>query len=195
MLTESYAPAAAIALTYTPDGSRLLVLDAAGGISVLDPTNLSQLSTWALGGPANSLACAPDGRTVAVAFGSWLEPETGWVECWSISEQRKIATYPASGAVGATRFTPDGRTLIIGCWDGLVTWRTLPEGEWIAERRLPKDVVAATAFSPDAAKLPLEAPPLPPDPVPLLDQPLAPTPSPQLIPEPGRVGRASGMKD
>src|SRR5207249_2695135 len=139
---------------YTPDGSRLLILDAAGGISVRDPQTLAQLASWSVEGPANSIACAPDGRTIAVSFGSWLG-EDGWVEWWSIPEQRKLANFPASAPVGASRFAPDGRTLVIGGWNGLVAWRALPGGELIAERQLNKDMVADTAFCPDAGTLPL----------------------------------------
>src|SRR5262249_53264550 len=107
LLAEAQAAAPARAVAYTPDGARLLVLDAAGGATVRDPHSLAVLGNWSLDGPANSLACSPDGRTVAVAFGSWLG-ETGWVECWSLTEQRKLASYPASGPVGAARFTPNG---------------------------------------------------------------------------------------
>jgi hypothetical protein len=145
-----------------------LVLDAAGGVSVLDPHTLARLDGWSVDGPANSLACAPDGRTVVVAFGSWLG-ETGWVECWSIPERRKLDTYPASAPVGAARFSPDGRTLVVGGWNGLVAWRAFPGGGLIAERQLTKDLVATAAFSPDAGTLPLVPPPEP-----------APPPSPVL---------------
>ncbi len=158
VLAETRIPAAARAIAYTPDGNSLLVLDAAGGITVHNPQTLATVASWSVGGPANSIACAPDSRTVAVSFGAWLA-ETGWVECWSISEQRKLGTYQAGAPVGATRFTPDGATLIIGGWNGLVTWRKLPSGELIAERELTKDVVATTAFCPDAGTLPLTPPP------------------------------------
>jgi WD40 repeat protein len=168
-LTETRVSASARAIAYAPDGSRLLVLDAAGAITVHDPQTLSILSQWSVDGPANSIVCSPDGRTVAVSFGSWLA-ETGWVECWSIDERKKMASYAASAPVGAARFTPDGATLILGSWNGLVAWRSLPGGELIAERQLSKDLVATAAFSPDAGTLPL-APPIevapPPVPVPL----------------------------
>jgi hypothetical protein len=91
----------------------LLVLDAKGGISVFDPHTLGCLSGWSVEGPANSIVCAPDGETVAVALGSWLEAKTGWVECWSIAERRKLATYSASAPVGAARFGPDGKRLVL----------------------------------------------------------------------------------
>ncbi len=165
LLAEASVAAAARGIAYTPDGDWLLVLDAAGGISVRDPNTLAPVTGWSVEGPANSIACAPDGRTVAVAFGSWLD-ERGWVECWSIAEQRKLATYATSAPAGATRFAPDGGMLIIGGWNGLLAWRTLPGGELVAERQLPKGVVAAAAFSPDAGTLPLEPPP-PSLPVPL----------------------------
>jgi bla regulator protein BlaR1 len=161
LLAEARVPAAAWAVAYAPDGTCLLVLDAVGGISVCDPRSLAALSSWTVEGPANSLACSPDGRCVAVAFGSWLDAEGGWVECWSIREQRKLARYEAPAPAGATRFTPDGRMLIIGSWNGQLTWRTFSDGELVAERQLPKNLVAAAAFSPDAGTLPLDPPPEP----------------------------------
>ena len=167
LLAEAHASAPARAIAYVPDGTRLLVLDATGSVSVRDPQTLAPLASWSVEGPANSIACHPDGRTVAVSFGSWLA-DTGRVECWSIADRKKLATFPASAPVGATRFAPDGRMLVIGGWNGLVAWRSLPNGDLIAERQLPKDLVANTAFCPDAGTLPLEPPP---------------EPSPQLVPE------------
>jgi WD40 repeat protein len=172
-LAEARVPAAARAIAYTPDGTYLLVLDAAGGISVRDPQTLAWVTGWSVEGPANGIACAPDSQTVAVAFGSWLDAETGWVECWSIPERRKLVSYRAPAPVGATRFRPDGRMLVLGGWNGLLAWRTLPGGELIAERQLPKALVAAAAFSPDAGTLPLDPPPEPPPPV----------PAPQTVPD------------
>jgi beta-lactamase regulating signal transducer with metallopeptidase domain len=171
-LAEALTPGVALAVTYTPDGAQLLVLDAAGGISVRDPHTLAVVASWSIEGPANSLACAPDGQTVAVAFGSWLDAKSGWVECWSIPERRKLVSYGAAAPVGATRFAPDGGTLVIGGWNGLLAWRRLPSGELVAERQLPKGLVAAAAFSPDAGTLPLEPPPEP-----------EPPPAPPTVPE------------
>jgi WD40 repeat protein len=173
-LAEASVPAAARSITYTPDGGSLLVLDAAGGISVRNPRTLAPVAAWSVEGPANSIACAPDGQIIAVAFGSWLDGETGWVECWSITGRRKLASYSASAPVGATRFAPDGGTLVLGGWNGFLTWRRLPGGELIAVRQLPKAVVAATTFSPDAGTLPLDPPPEPPTP---------PAPVPPMAPE------------
>jgi hypothetical protein len=146
-----------------------LVLDAAGGILVLQADTLAPLTSWSVEGTANSIACAPDGETVAVACGSWLD-ETGWVECWSITERRKLDSYAMGAPVGAIRFAPDGRMLVIGGWNGLFAWRKLPGGELVAERQLSKDLVAAAAFSPDAGTLPLNPPPEP-------EAPPAPAPS------------------
>jgi beta-lactamase regulating signal transducer with metallopeptidase domain len=172
LLASATVPAPARALAYTPDGARLLVLDAAGCISVRDPVALAPLSCWSVGGPANSIACAPDGRTVAVACGSWLA-EAGWVEFWSIPEQRKLAYYEMTAPVGAARISPDGRTLVIGAWNGLISWRSLPDGKTLAERQLSKDLVSSAAFSPDAGTLPLEPPPEP-EPPPMTMPPLIP---------------------
>jgi beta-lactamase regulating signal transducer with metallopeptidase domain len=160
LIATARTAAAARSITHTPDGSRLLVLDAAGEITARDPQTLVVAASWYVEGPANSIACAPDGKTVAVSFGSWLA-EDGWVELWSIDERKKLARYPASAPVGAARFSPDGRTLVVGGWNGLTAWRSLPRGELLAERRLPKELVATAAFSPDAGTLPPEPPPEP----------------------------------
>jgi hypothetical protein len=116
-----------------------------------------------------------------VACGSWLA-EAGWVECWSITEQRKFAYHEMSAPVGATRFSPDGRMLVIGAWNGLLSWRTLPDGKTVAERQLSKDLVASAAFSPDAGTLPLEPPPEP-EPPPMTVPPTIP----ELIDGVGRL--------
>jgi beta-lactamase regulating signal transducer with metallopeptidase domain len=168
LLAEARTPAAARAVAYTPDGSRLLVLDAAGTVAVLDPQTLAAVANWTVEGPANSITCAPDNRTVGVSFGSWLG-DTGWVECRSIADGAKLNTYPAAAPAGAARFSPDGKTLVIGGWNGLTTWRTLPGGDLVAERQLPKHAVATAAFSPDAGTLPLEPPPEPAPPPTLIE--------------------------
>ncbi|HEY1378084.1 MAG TPA: M56 family metallopeptidase, partial [Gemmataceae bacterium] len=153
LLAETHVAAAARAVAYTPDGGRLLSLDAAGEIAVYDPQTLVRLTGWTVEGPANSIACGPDGQTVAVSFGSWLADD-GWVECWSIAEGRRLASYPGPAPVGASRFSPDGARLVIGGWDGRTVWRSLPGGALVAERLLPKQAVADAAFSPDAGTLP-----------------------------------------
>jgi WD40 repeat protein len=183
-LARATVSAAARAITYTPDGARILVLDATGCISVRHPETLAPLASWSVEGPANSIAVSPDSQTVAVACGSWLD-ETGWVECWSIAERRKLATYAMSTPAGASRFTPDGRMLVIGGWNGLLAWLTYPVGELVATRQLTKDVVAAAAFSPDAGTLPLEPPPEP-DPPPELVPPAPPEPVQGISRLPGR---------
>ena len=68
LLAEVHAPAAARAIAYVPDGTRLLVLDAAGGISILDPQTLASVASWSVEGPANSIACDPDGILASGAY-------------------------------------------------------------------------------------------------------------------------------
>jgi beta-lactamase regulating signal transducer with metallopeptidase domain len=173
LVATARTAAAGRSVAYTPDGSKLLVLDAAGEVTVRDPQTLAVLSSWRVEGVANSIACAPDSRMVAVSLGSWLD-STGAVELWSIPDGKKLTSYPASAPVGAARFTPDGRTLVIGGWGGLVAWRSVSSGSLLAERQLTKDVVASAAFSPDAGTLPLEPPPEPTPPPTAVDWPQNP---------------------
>src|SRR5207302_924554 len=98
--------------------------------------------------PDRTVKALGPGKPIAVAFGSWLDADTGWVECWSIPKRRKLATYRAPVPIGATRFAPDGSMLVIGGWNGQLAWLTLPDGKLVATRQMPKDLVAAAAFSP-----------------------------------------------
>jgi len=167
-LAETRLDAAARSIAYTPDGSRLLVLSAEGGITVHDPQTLAVDHRWYVEGPANSLSCSPDGQVMAISFGSWLS-EKGWVECWSINDPHKVACMPSAAPVGATRFTPDGKAIIIGGWNGLVAWRSLPEGKFLTDRQLSKDLVSTAAFCPEADSLPIVPPvEIAPPPVPVL---------------------------
>jgi beta-lactamase regulating signal transducer with metallopeptidase domain len=160
LMAEAKVSNAARSVAYTPDGSRLLVLDSAGGITVLDQESLVTVANWSVGSAANSIFCSTDNRTVAVSSGSWLG-ESGAVECWSIDEKRKLASYPFSVPVGASRLSPDGKMLVAGGWNGSIIWLSLPSGEPVAERRLSKELVAGAAFCPDAGTLPLDPPPEP----------------------------------
>src|SRR5207248_2661720 len=56
LLAETRAGAAARAVAYMPDGSRLLTLDAAGEVAVYDPRTLTRSAGWVVAGPANSIA-------------------------------------------------------------------------------------------------------------------------------------------
>jgi bla regulator protein blaR1 len=165
LIAESHIEAAARSVVITPDGSSLLVLDAQGRITIHDPKTLKIQADWRIEGTVNSIACSPDGKTLAVSLGSWRS-ESGSVECWSIAERRKQVTYFTPTPVGASRFSPDGKTLIIGGWSGQLYWHSFPDGALTAERQLPKHLVSNAAFSPDADTLPIVPPELPPPPTP-----------------------------
>jgi hypothetical protein len=60
--------------------------------------------------------------------------------------------------------------LILGGWNGRVLWQSLADGKVVADRQLPKDLVSATAFSPEAGTLPVVPPP-------------EPAPPPVLVPQ------------
>ena len=89
LLAEAHTPAAARAISYVPDGTRLLVLDAAGGISVLEPQTLAILASWSVEGPANSIACDPTSQTVACFVRLVAQRYRLGRECWSIAERQE----------------------------------------------------------------------------------------------------------
>src|SRR5262245_53292443 len=78
--------------------------------------------------PVNALAFSPDGKTLGTGDG-WLTRtedataiRTGEVKLWDVdagTERLSIGEYP--NAIHSLAFSPDGRTLAIGCFEGTVT--------------------------------------------------------------------------
>ncbi|MFD9435662.1 helix-turn-helix domain-containing protein [Streptomyces sp. NPDC060002] len=62
-------------------------------------------------GPVNSVAFAPDGRTLATASSD------GTVTLRRLADRRTTATFKMSGRVRSVAFSPDGRTLAAGATD------------------------------------------------------------------------------
>nr|WP_268267503.1 helix-turn-helix domain-containing protein [Streptomyces coriariae] len=65
-------------------------------------------------GPVNSVAFAPDGRTLATASSD------GTVTLRRLADRRTTATFTMSGRVRSVAFSPDGRTLAAGATDAPV---------------------------------------------------------------------------
>jgi len=90
--------------------------------------------------PIDCLSFTPDGRVLAAGMGrtvhpwwtaftgrSWLfENSIGRVEIWSVATGRPLENFdePTGSAVSLS-YSPDGHTLVIGCWDGTVSVRKI----------------------------------------------------------------------
>ena len=121
----------------TSIGPRLTVWD----LRRPDPLRLS-LTHYAV-----SIAFHPDGETLAATC------EYG-VRIFDLARrQEKLALKGHSGTATTVEFSPDGRTLASGSWDGTVRFWDPIAGHETACFRCPVGKVTALAYSPDGLRL------------------------------------------
>ena len=112
------------AMTFTPDGQRLITAGFDPKIQVWDVRSL-QLEFEMPGHTAavRSMAISPDGKTLV--SGS----RTGVIKFWSMEQKVELLTIrPYESDVRSLRFSPDGNTLASSDKEGHVRlWRAVPE--------------------------------------------------------------------
>ncbi len=141
--------------TLSPDGRAIAV----------QTDRFSNSSTWqvwdlagrrSFGPPisARALAFSPDGRTMTTAYWNFNE-EGSLVQRWRLTGRSKLGKPVRVGvSVYSTIYSPDGRTVAIGCGDGTVRFldtRTLRQTG--AVLRGHSTYIADLAYSPDGTRL------------------------------------------
>jgi WD40 repeat protein len=147
-------PFSARALAFAPDGRRLAVRDNNFTVHLLDTATDKAVRLGTL--PQGSTSCvafSPDGKYVAAASGY------GHVTVHLFDAATGKEVCRLAGAVGdemhggSVVFSPDGKTLAVGGWDGRLRLWEVASGR---ERgRLQQDGGSRVAFSPDGRLLAL----------------------------------------
>jgi RNA polymerase sigma factor (sigma-70 family) len=163
------------AYTLSPDGERFATTGA-GTLRVLEPSTGKEVAHWSGLPNLSALALSRDGRQLAA-----LISQESRVRIWDIVQKRELRSIDALPSVGiaqspvvltvengkpllkptppweALAFGPDGRTLTLTGWMGLVQFE-LATGREIWKRSFPsrgplKDGIASVRFSPDGKLL------------------------------------------
>jgi WD40 repeat protein/class 3 adenylate cyclase/tRNA A-37 threonylcarbamoyl transferase component Bud32 len=139
------------ALGLSPDGGRLAVADLHGNLRLLDLKTGAVRQSPSLDGSPLHLTFSPDGKTLAVGLGERTELRDGR----SLRVVARLQATAAPRGEGAwVRFSPDGRLLAAGAFDGYTRlWDVAtrrPAGPPLAGHEAG---VATAEFSPDGRML------------------------------------------
>jgi beta-lactamase regulating signal transducer with metallopeptidase domain len=138
-----------LAVTFSPDGSRLAVAADDGSVQVRDPaTDRVTLTLRGHTAAVNCLAFSPDGRTLATGSSDRT------VKLWDLAAGRERATLSGHRRwVYALAFSPDGRTLASGGYDRTIKLWDAETGAELASLTGHTSSVRALAFAPDGRTL------------------------------------------
>jgi WD40 repeat protein/tetratricopeptide (TPR) repeat protein len=145
--------------TLSPDGSR--ILGAGPGMARLVETGTGQPigRPWVQRfGWVAAFAFSPDGRRAAVASHDVSHGGGGsvWSGCqvWDVATGRPVSPLlPHTNWVAALRFSPDGKTLAAGGYNGIVCLWDVETGTMIRRPLVAGSIVLSVAFSPDGRLL------------------------------------------
>lgn len=143
-------PGLALDMQFSPDDTKLVLLNGMGLVMVVDVVNQTDVALWGMfNSPVYNLAFAPDGNTLAVTLANNTR-------LYPLTEQGDDAPpyipLPQTGRVVSVAYSPDGTRLATGSiGDGALLWDTAT-GEQ-AGRLNGVDNSQFLAYSPDGTHL------------------------------------------
>ncbi|GIK67323.1 MAG: hypothetical protein BroJett018_51170 [Chloroflexota bacterium] len=143
-------PGLALDMQFSPDDSKLVLLNGMGLVMVVDVVNQTDVALWGMfNSPVYEVVFAPDGNTLAVTLANATR-------LYPLTEQADDAPpfipLPQTGRIVSAAYSPDGTRLATGSiGDGALLWDTAT-GEQ-AGRLNGVDNSQFLAYSPDGTRL------------------------------------------
>jgi WD40 repeat protein/class 3 adenylate cyclase len=134
-------------VAFSPDGKTLASGSGDGMVALWDIAARREVGTLP-GNPGDRVAFSPDGKTLATTDGS-----DNAVGLWDVATKRKVATFHHKAHVLCMAFSPNGKTLIAGSWDGTARLWDLAARCETATLQAGPGAVSAVAFSHDGETL------------------------------------------
>ncbi|HEU4354033.1 MAG TPA: BTAD domain-containing putative transcriptional regulator [Actinomycetota bacterium] len=133
------------------DGTIFATVGPMGRVRLWNSATGESLGTITTDVVVGAIAFSPTGSTLAIVH---AEGESnGTVELWDVAERSRIATLPVEGGMdpwnGTIAFSPDGRLLASGGWDGIAHVWDVRTGKLVRELNLGLAGAFSLDFSPD----------------------------------------------
>ena len=142
-------------ISISADGTIFTTVGVKGLVRLWDAATGESVGTIADDMDVGAMAFSPAGSTIAIVH---AEGETnGTVELWDVAEGSRIATFPVEGLMkrwnGEIVFSPDGRLLASGGWDGVAHIWDVRTEKLVRELDLGEAGAFTLDFSPDGRVL------------------------------------------
>jgi WD40 repeat protein len=141
-----------LAVTLSPDGTRVAALERGGGVSVAETATSREVASWRVDGSwaeKKALAYSPDGRRLA-----GTGEDGAQIDVWDAQTHQRTGRLTGhTGLVHFVAFSADGRRLASAGYDGTVRVWDAATGGCMAVLAGHTGEVFAAAFHPDGTRL------------------------------------------
>ncbi|HEY6043236.1 MAG TPA: hypothetical protein VIX58_13985, partial [Anaerolineae bacterium] len=139
--------------SYSPDGNIIATGTWSGAAKVWDAVTGKEMYTLPVGEPVEEeiIAFSPDGRRLAQTT---YESLNCCVLVWDLQNGRRLLRLEGgeSGPIGVT-FTPDGKQLVLGNFDGTISIRDATSGNLLQTLKAHTNLIWDVRYSPDGKRV------------------------------------------